>query len=87
MKSPRLYAPVNIKFPSLRNYITDYGGVTYDNDIYVIRKCRRVLCGMCFGGWKWQIIDAQNIYKIDCTVMQDKEVLDFIGSELEFEFV
>jgi hypothetical protein len=86
MKLPKLYAPVNIKFSSLRHGIGSSGGVTYDNDVFVIRKCRRVL-SPCFGGWKWQIVDAKKIYEFDYNVAQDKEVLDFIGSELEIEFV
>jgi len=72
MNIPRLYAPVNICFSSLRHGIGNDGGVIYDNDTYVARKCRRVLCENYLGGWKWQIVDMKNILMLDWDVMQDK---------------
>jgi len=84
MKLPKLYAPVKIKFSSLRNGIGCSGGVIYDIDTIVIRKCRRVLCK---GGWKWQIVNFNWLSNHDYCVHTDKETLDMDLSELEFEFV
>jgi len=83
MKLPKLYAPVNITFSSLRNGVGANLGVIFDIDTDVTRKCRRVLCN---GGWKWQIINYHRDIDWDWGLDQDKEILDEYGSELEFEY-
>lgn len=83
-KLPKLYAAVKIKFWSLRNGIGAGGGVYFDNDVQVVRKCRRVLCG---GYWRWQIVNGIKLAEFDCTVYQDNEVLYECGSDLEFEYI
>ena len=83
MELPKLYAPVKIKFWSLRNGVGQSLGVIFDIDTVVERKCRRVKCE---GGWKWQIVDFMKMEQWDYFVEQDKEILDECGSELEFEY-
>ena len=83
MKLPKLYAPVKIKFWSLRNGLGSKLGIVFDIDIEVERKCRRVLCG---GGWKWQLVDYLCARDLDYGLEHDKEILDNYGSELEFEY-
>lgn len=83
MKLPKLYAPVNISFWSLRNSIGANGGVIFDNDEKVTRKCRRVITK---DGWKWQIIDFDILAEYDYFVYTDKEILDEHQSELEAEY-
>jgi len=83
MKLPRLYAPVKIKFWSLRNGLGANYGVIFDIDTEVERKCRRVKCD---GGWKWQIVDFMKLAEWDCTADIDKEILDDCGSDLEFQY-
>ena len=81
---PKMYAPVNIRFSSLRNGLGDNYGVIYDIDTIVERKCRRVICD---GGWKWQIVNYLVNRCWDYELEQDKEILDNYGSELDFERV
>ena len=83
MKLPKLYAPVKIKFRSLRNGLGANMGVIFDIDTDVVRKCRRVRCD---DGWKWQLVDYYRDIDWDWGVEQDKEILDEYGSELEFEY-
>lgn len=83
MKLPKLYAPVKIKFWSLRMGLGSNYGVIFDVDTQVERKCRRIKCE---GGWKWQIVDYMSIQEWDNLVWQDKEILDEFGSDLEFEY-
>jgi len=82
MKHPKLYAPVKIKFWSLRNGLGSNLGVIYDIDTEVTRKCRRVLCA---SGWKWQLINYYRHRDWDWTLEQDKEILDEYLDELEYE--
>ena len=83
-KLPKLYAPVNIKFWSLRSGIGAGGGVYFDNDVQVTRRCRRVLCA---GSWRWQIVNGIKLAEFDCNVYQDNEVLFECGSDLEVEYI
>ena len=83
-KLPKLYAAIKIKFWSLRNGIGAGGGVYYDNDVQVTRKCRRVLVG---DSWQWQIVNGFKLSEFDCTIDQDNEVLVVYGAELEVEYV
>lgn len=80
MKLPKLYAPVNITFSSLRNGGGSGLGVVYDIDTVVTRKCRRV---RCTDGWKWQLVNYYLDIDWDWPLEQDKEVLEYHGSELE----
>lgn len=80
---PKMYAPVKIKFWSLRLGFGANYGVIFDVDTRVERKCRRVRCD---GGWKWQIVDFLKLRLIDYVAEQDKEILDECGSGLEFEY-
>lgn len=84
MKIPKLYSIVNIRFWTLRNGIGAGGGVYYDNDVQVVRKCRRVLCG---DSWRWQIVNGIRDSIFDYTIHQDNEVLEMCGADLEFEIV
>lgn len=81
MEHPKLYAPVKIKFWSLRNGLGRDLGVIYDIDTEVVRTCRRVLCK---GGWKWQLVNYYQDRDWDLTVEQDKEILDNYLDELEY---
>lgn len=81
---PKLYAPVNIRFWSLRNGLGSNLGVVFDIDTEVIRKCMRVLCEE---GWKWQIVEYNTISEWDYVVETDKEILDEYGAEIEFDLV
>ena len=72
---PKLYAPVVIRFWTLRSYAG-----TFDNDVQVTRKCRRVRCA---GGWKWQLIRYYQDREWDWPIELDKEILDEYGSEME----
>jgi len=83
MRLPKLYAPVRIKFWSLRDGLGSNYGVVFDVDTQVERKCRRVKFE---GGWKWQIVDFMNLAEWDYMAEQDKEILDEYGSDLEFEY-
>jgi len=81
MDLPKLYAPVKMKFSTLRS-----AGGHFDMDVDVIRTCRRVLClDSWSNGWKWQIVNYYQDRNWDCTLEQDKEILDNYGSELEYE--
>jgi len=84
MELPKLYAPVRIKFWSLRMGLGANFGVIFDIDSEVERKCRRVRCN---AGWKWQIVDYAKLAEWDFYAEQDKEILDNWGSELELEYV
>ena len=81
MNLPKLYAPVNITFSTLRPLVGMNLGVIFDNDENVTRLCRRVLC---VGGWKWQVVNYSNIIEYDYNIEVDKEVLDIYGSDLEY---
>lgn len=83
MKLPKLYAPVRIRFWSLRMGLGSNYGVIFDVDTQVERKCRRVKCE---GGWKWQIVGFAKLAEWDSTAEQDKEILDEFGSDLEFVY-
>ena len=84
-KLPRLGAPVNLQFSTLRARIhPDSLGVIPDCDEQVVRRCRRARCK---GGWKWQIIDYSKNVEWDCSLEVDKEILDMHGSDLEFEIL
>jgi hypothetical protein len=83
-KLPKLYAPVKIRFWTLRNAIGMGGGIIYDCDAPVNRICRRVKCG---DSWKWQIVNFIKSSALDCTLIQDQEVLNNNGSELDFEYI
>ena len=83
-KLPRLYAPVKIKFWSLRNGIGVDGGVHFDRDAQVVRKCRRVLNN---GYWMWQIVNGYRDSLYDYTIQKDNEVLYMCGSDLEVEYM
>ena len=82
MKLPKMYRPIKIKFWSLRTMVGIGGGVIYDNDELVERICRRVKTRE---GWKWQIINAEELSLWEPYVEVDKEILDEYGSELEWE--
>jgi hypothetical protein len=95
MKLPKLYAPVKIKFWSLRNGLGDGLGVIFDIDTQVTRMVRRVL--VCYdkpsryygnGDWMWQIINAYEMSEWDYFIETDGLCLDEIGTDLEdIEFV
>jgi len=82
-KMPKLYAPVWIKFGSLRMAVGANLGVM-EVDAEAIRKCRRVATS---DGWKWQIIDFDKINEWDYSVRMDRDSLDAYGSETEYEIV
>lgn len=84
---PKLYAPVKIKFWSLRNGLGPNLGVIFDIDTEVVRVCRRVLCRDSWNdsGWKWQLVSYYQDW--DWSLEQDKEILDTYGSELEYTLV
>lgn len=75
-KLPKLYRTVNLKFWSLKNELGGSGGVIFDCDTQVTRKCRRVICP---DGWKWQV--CKNFIG-DWTVEYDQECLDEQGMDL-----
>lgn len=52
---PKLYAPVKLRFWSLRMDVGESLGIV-EVDRQVVRKCRRVLYPREDIGWKWQII-------------------------------
>lgn len=81
MNMPKMYAPVNIRFSSLRNAIGSSGGVIFDVDTMVERKVRRISYE---GGWKFQIINADKIREWDWFVDTDQEVLNEIGMDIRF---
>lgn len=83
MELPKLYAPVIIKFWSLRYGLGSNMGVT-EYDCQVERKCRRVITKD--NGWKWQIVNYYPSYIWDSSLEQDKEVLDNYLDSLEFEY-
>jgi len=83
MELPKLYAPVKIKFWSLRTVLGQNYGVIFDVDTQVERKCIRVRCEC---GWKWQIVDFMKLAEWDSAAEQDKEILGEYGSDLEFEY-
>lgn len=84
MKLPKLYAPVKIKFSSLRNKLGPNLGMIFDCDEVVERKVRRVITP---DGWKFQIVNYHQLLSYDYYVEQDKEMLDEWGSNLEFQYV
>ena len=53
-KFPKLYAPVKIKFSSLRNGLGGNMGVIFDCDEMVERKVMRVRVP---NGWKWRMMN------------------------------
>lgn len=84
MKLPKLYAPVRIKFWSLRNQIGLNLGMIFDCDTEVERVAIRVLCPE---GWKWQIRQYYAICEWDDLAEVDQEIMNEYGSELEYELV
>jgi hypothetical protein len=83
VKQPKLYAPVKIKFWSLRNGVGSGLGVLFDIDTEVTRTCRRVLY---LGGWKWQLVRYYQDRDWDWCLEQDKEVLDNYREEVEWQY-
>ena len=81
MKLPKMYAPVKIKFWSLRNGLGPGLGVIFDIDTEVERKCRRVRTK---DGWKWQLVRYFQDRDWDWALEQDKECLDMNCEEVEF---
>ena len=82
---PKLYAPTKIRFSSLRNGLGRNGGVIVDMDVDVERTCRRVLCE---GGWKWQLVGCFQLLDSECyQEVNDQEVLDTYGSEIDVEII
>ena len=79
---PKLYAPVWIKFWSLRNGIGENMGVIFDIDREVTRQVRRVLVP---NGWKWQLVNLNKLLEWDFTAGTDQEILNEHGSDLEYE--
>lgn len=84
MKLPKLYRPIKIKFWSLRNGLGDGYGVVYDIDTEVERTVRRVLCEREMG-WKFQIVNLNQIREWDYFADTDQEILDNYGNEIEFQ--
>lgn len=82
MKLPKLYAPVMLKFWTLRNSIGPNLGVIFDCDAQVVRKCRRVRTS---DGWKWQIVDLRYFLEWDHDAKTDQEILDMHGAEIKYE--
>ena len=80
MNLPKLYAPVNIKFWTLRSR-----GGCFDIDTEVIRKCRRVI-GLN-NEWCWQIVNSYELSEWDNAIEQDYEVLEAYGQDLEFKVI
>lgn len=83
-KIPKLYSPTKIKFWGLRPVLGSNFGVILDSDIEVVRRCHRVLVE---NGWKWQIINYDDISFFDPFVASDKMVLDEYGADLDFKVV
>jgi hypothetical protein len=81
LKLPKMYAPVYIKFWSLR-IKGSLDGVVFDCDHQAVRKCRRVIFD---GSWRFQIIDCAK--NRDCCMSADTETLRAYGDELEFEVI
>ena len=82
---PKLYAPVYIKFNSLRNDVGENLGVIVDIDTEVVRKVRRIPSG---GSWKWQIVKIHvNQHKWDWCLLTDQGILDEHGSDIEFRII
>ncbi len=84
---PKLYTPVWIEFSSFRARFGANGGVMFDCDVMRKRKCRRVLSrDICHQpqGWKWQLVDADEVAKYDFNVDDDQDVLNMNGAELEY---
>lgn len=79
---PKLYAPVNIRFWSLRTKLGQNGGVVFDCDEEVMRRCMRVRTN---DGWKWQLIGLSDLLDWDATAWQDQEILTAYGESLEYE--
>ena len=73
MNLPRLYAPVKIKFWSLRTGLGQNLGVIFDMDTEVEQLCRRILCP---GGWKWQLVHYWRDVEWDLGMDQDKQMVD-----------
>ena len=84
MNLPKLYSPVLIEFWTLRNGIGSGGGVIFDIDTKVTRKCMRVLGGE---SWLWQIVGYIEIREWDHLAEVDQEILSDCGAEVEFSIV
>lgn len=86
MSLPKFYAPVRIKFWSLRMGLGAGYGIIFDVDTQVEHVCRRIKCSP--SGWQWQIVNyaklADGYFGEFAT---DKEILDMHGSDIEFEIV
>ena len=76
---PKFGAPKTIIFFSLRTGYAINGGVVFDVDTEVKRRCMRV---MCSGSWKWQIVNILNLMKFDHVISTDQLVLDEIGDDM-----
>lgn len=77
-KLPKLYAPIKVKFWTLRTY-----GNNFDVDYEMERKIRRVRASNNWrDGWKWQIcLTEKNQDYWDCHIEVDDECLN--NSDLE----
>ena len=80
MNLPKLYSPVTIEFDSLRNGIGAGGGVIFDIDTKVHRKCMRVLHE---DSWVWQIVNYCDLLEWDYFAYTDQEILLMYGPEVE----
>lgn len=81
MSLPKLYSPVSIEFLSLRSGLGGGGGVIFDIDTKVTRKCMRVISG---DSWCWQIVNYEILKRLDYLAVVDQEVLIECGPEVEF---
>ena len=82
-KIPKLYSPFTAKFWSLRTGMGYNGGVVFDCDYLTTRKVMRILTK---DGWKYQIIGInKSIEWCEWDVIQDQEILDEYGEQMEFE--
>ena len=81
-KLPKLYRPIDIIFWSLRDALGSNYGAMHDCDVEVTRKAMRVITG---GGWKWQVHHINRIWMWDFTALQDQEIFDNHGMDLEFK--
>ena len=84
MKLPKMYRPIKIKFWSLRFSAGIGRYEIYDNDELVERVCRRV---KTCEGWKWQIVNSEELSMWEPYIEVDKEILDEYGSKLEYWLV
>ena len=81
MKLPKLYSPVLLEFWTLRNGIGAGGGVIFDIDTKVARKCMRVLHG---DSWAWQIVNYSDLRQWDDRAVVDQEILLEYGPDADY---